>query len=300
MHPLSGIYVASITPFNDADELELDSISGLLNYYADQGAHGALLAGTTGEGTSLSDEERLALFRQGIKIRERFPDFRVLASTGTPSLTQTITLTQQAFEIGCEAVLVLPPFYLSSAPLEGIYQWYVQVLERAVPKDKYLLAYHIPQISGINMPVELFSRLDQAFPNRFAGIKDSTGDLEHARSAVKALPGKAVLVGNDHLVGPSLAAGSSGAITALANLQVASARKIWDSFEAGENFDSEQASLSIARKVLDQHPPAPAFLKALLPNQSALPKWSVRLPLLPFDKSAEQSIRKQYQASLNG
>jgi 4-hydroxy-tetrahydrodipicolinate synthase len=300
MHPLSGIYVASITPFNNADELELDSIPGLLNYYADQGAQGALLAGTTGEGTSLSDEERLALFRQGIKIREHFPDFRVLASTGTPSLTQTITLTQQAFDIGCEAVLVLPPFYLRSAPLEGIYQWYAQVLERAVPKNKYLLAYHIPQISGINMPVELFSRLDQAFPNRFAGIKDSTGDLEHAKSAAKALTGKAVLVGNDHLIGPSLAAGSSGAITALANLKVASARKIWDSFGAGENFESEQASLSQARKVLDQHPPAPAFLKALLPNQSELPKWSVRLPLLPFDKSTEQSFRRQYEASLDG
>ena len=70
-HPLAGIYVAAISPFNNKGSIDFDWVSKLMHFYAEQGAHGALLAGTTGEGTSLSDEERIKLFESALKVKEK-------------------------------------------------------------------------------------------------------------------------------------------------------------------------------------------------------------------------------------
>ncbi len=299
-HPLAGIYVASITPFMANGQIDLEAVPGLIRFFAKQGAHGALLAGTTGEGTNLSDAERIALIGAAIKIREDFPDFRILASTGTPSLTQSIALSQQAFALGCDAVLVLPPYFHRNASEEGLFEWYRQIIEQAVPESCYLLAYHIPQISGVQMPVTLWQRLSNLFPKRFAGIKDSSGDLEHSYRAIAALPGKAVLVGNDHLVGPALRRGGAGAITALANLRVSLLREIWDRFQAGKDNDEQQAALTKSRNVLDQNPSAQAFIKSLMPALFDFPQWELRAPLLPFSNEQAARALNEYRASLNG
>lgn len=280
--------------------LDLRAIGPLMRFFAEQGAHGTLLSGTTGEGTSLSDEERLALFGEALKVRERHPDWRILAATGTPSLTQSIALSREAFALGCDAVLVLPPYHLRNVSEEGLFRWYAELIEAAVPESGPLLAYHIPQITGIDLSLKLLQRLSQAFPRRFAGIKDSSSDLQHAKEAIEALPGKAILVGNDHLIGPSLAAGSAGAITALGNLCVAASRRIWDQFEAGEDFEAEQIALSRNRNVLDANPSAPAFLKALMPRLEKFPQWTVRPPLLPFDDEKTEQALQDFNESLDG
>ena len=124
-----------------------------------------------------------------------------------------------AFADGIDAVVVLPPYYFRHASEDGLLEWYSNLIEQAVPKNKYLLGYHIPQVSGLGLPAHLLGQLNQHFPKRFAGLKDSSGDLAHAREMVDLLPGKAIFVGNDHLLASGLSFGASGAITALANLR---------------------------------------------------------------------------------
>ena len=101
-HPLAGIYAAALTPFKDDFSIDVEAIHPFLQFLAAQECHGALLFGTTGEGPSLSPAEREAILRAALEVRVTFPEFRLLAGTGTPSLDETVELTRMAFRLGCE------------------------------------------------------------------------------------------------------------------------------------------------------------------------------------------------------
>ncbi|HNB53960.1 MAG TPA: dihydrodipicolinate synthase family protein, partial [Anaerolineales bacterium] len=103
-HPLSGVYAAAVTPLNADQTLDSDGLTALLNFLAEQGCHGALLLGTTGEGTSFSPRERSEVLRAGLAVRQAHAGFRLLAGTGPPSLDETISLTQEAFDLGYDGV----------------------------------------------------------------------------------------------------------------------------------------------------------------------------------------------------
>ena len=119
-HPLAGVYAAAITPLKNDSTLDLDSVPKLLAFLASRGCHGALFFGTTGEGPSFSPSERESLLRSVRAYRQLVPGFRLLAGTGTPSLSETIDLTTLAFDLGYDAVVVLPPYYFRTASDDGL------------------------------------------------------------------------------------------------------------------------------------------------------------------------------------
>jgi 4-hydroxy-tetrahydrodipicolinate synthase len=106
---LSGVYAAAVTPLKPDFSPDADAIPHLLGFLAGRGCHGALMLGTTGEGPSFSPAERDGIWRAAMRVRQEHPDFRLLAGTGTPSLTETIDLTRLAFELGFDGVVTLPP-----------------------------------------------------------------------------------------------------------------------------------------------------------------------------------------------
>ncbi|HSQ40450.1 MAG TPA: dihydrodipicolinate synthase family protein [Anaerolineales bacterium] len=189
-HPLSGVYAAALTPLTPASTPDastslspsLEAVAPYLAFLAARGCHGALIFGTTGEGPSFSPSERIAIWQIALQVRERYPDFRLLAGTGTPSLTETIDLTRAAFDLGYAGVVVLPPYYFRKATDDGLFNWFEQVIKKAVPADGYLFGYHFPGVAGIGFSLELLARLKDTFPVQFAGIKDSSHDPELARA----------------------------------------------------------------------------------------------------------------------
>lgn len=279
-HPLSGIYTASVTPLTAAGTPDLAAWPALLRFFAERGAHGALLLGTTGEGTSFSATERVEIFKAAAAARPE--EFRLLAGTGTPSLSETIALNQTAYDLGFEATVVLPPYFVRNASEDGLFDWYSKVIEESVPEGRWLLGYHIPAVSGVPLPLSLLQRLHAAYPTRFAGLKDSTGDLASAAAYAEGLPGCAVLVGNDKLMTSGLQAGAAGAITALANLRCAELRAVYEGFLWNTETSAHQATLDATRAAMDAMPPAPAYLKAMLHTQHSMPLWPVRSPLRDF------------------
>ena len=173
-HPLAGVYAAAVTPLRSPDSPpDLDAIPGLMRFLASRGCHGAVLFGTTGEGPSFSAAERGAVMRA--VMDDPLDGFRVIAGTGTPSLSETIELTRLAFDLGYDAALVVPPYYFTKASDEGLFQWFSALIRKAVPSDRYLIGYHIPPLIGVGFSIELMARLKDAFPVQFAGIKDSSG-----------------------------------------------------------------------------------------------------------------------------
>ena len=112
-----------------------------------------VLFGTTGEGPSFSPSEREALMRALSESRQVMPGFRLLAGTGTPSLSETIDLTKLAFDLGYVGVLVLPPYYFRNAADNGLFAWFSEVIRKAVPSNGYLLGYHFPSVAGIGFSI---------------------------------------------------------------------------------------------------------------------------------------------------
>lgn len=279
---LSGVYAAAVTPLKGDFSPDLDGIPVLLDFLAKRGCHGALLLGTTGEGPSFSREERLAIIRAALQIHQVNPDFYLLAGTGTPSLSETVALTKTAFDLGVDGVVVLPPYYYRTVSDEGLFTWFSQVLRQAVPESSALFGYHIPPVTGVPFSLDLLCRLKDAFPTRFAGIKDSSGDAAFARQLGERFGcDLVVFTGNDRLFSQALEKYASGCITAMANVISPLLRGVWDAYKAGQSSTQLQQKLNAARDVMDSRPPAPPLLKGILTELFGLPAWAVRPPLVP-------------------
>jgi 4-hydroxy-tetrahydrodipicolinate synthase len=296
---LAGVYAAVVTPLKPDLSPDLDGLTNLIQFLANRGCTGVLLLGTTGEGPSFSREERLMIYHAAADIRQDLPDFHLLAGTGTPSLEDTKYLTHSAFDLGYDGVVVLPPYYFKKITDEGLFSWFSQVLDQAVPVDGTVLAYHIPLLSGVNLSLDLLARLKDAFPAKFAGIKDSSGDSDWARSLGKRF-GTDLLVftGNDRLFSLALQSGASGCITAMANLLSPLHQLVWDNFQSGNSYEITQDKLSAAREVLDRYPPLPPLIKMLLSRLHGFDIVKVKPPLLEFDPAQVEIVLSEFLAVL--
>jgi 4-hydroxy-tetrahydrodipicolinate synthase len=264
-HPLSGIYAAALTPLKADSTPDLEPVPAFLAFLAERGCHGALIFGTTGEGPSFSPEERRTVWSTALEVRETYPDFRLLAGTGTPSLQETIELTKTAFDLGYDGVVVVPPYYFRNASDEGLFKWFEDLIHKAVPSDGYLLGYHFPQVAGIGFSMDLLERLKEAFPVQFAGIKDSSHDPALA-SALGATFGAdlAVFTGTDSYLSLALQNSAAGCITAPANLISPSLRALYEAFTRDEDLSGIQACVTQLRHVLEKYTPLPPPLKSQL------------------------------------
>ena len=295
VHQLAGVYAAAVTPMRADYSPDLDAIPGLLAYLDKRGCHGVLLLGTTGEGPSFSFGERIAILGTASKYKQVNPQFRLLAGTGTPSLTETIDLTQAAFSLGCDGVVVLPPYYFRKVDEQGLFTWFSDVLNKAVPSKGYLLGYHIPPVTGIHFSLDLLARLKDAFPVKFAGIKDSSGDAVFAKALGERF-GKELLVltGNDRLFKVALDSCAGGCITALANLYSPMLRKIWDETQRYVSPDQTQLQINLLRTVLESYSPFPPILKAMLAKQQNFPLWTVCPPLLAVTEEIRDRAFREF------
>jgi 4-hydroxy-tetrahydrodipicolinate synthase len=300
MHNFSefnGVYAAAVTPIDQNYSPALDDLTTLLEFLAQRGCHGVLLMGTTGEGPSFSARERVEFFRAAQAARRSMPDLRLLAGTGTPSLDETVALTRAAFEEGLDGVVVLPPYYFRKVSDEGLFQWFSHVLNHAVPSGGMFLGYHIPPVTGIGFSLDLLARLREAFPDRFAGIKDSSGDAEYAQQLGHRFGEDLfVLNGNDRLFSLAMKNHAAGCITAMANLTSPALRMIWDAQQSGNPNALLQELVSTARQILDKTPPFPPLIKALLAKRHHLPVWTVRPPLLPLNESVLESVAAEFSS----
>ena len=295
-HPLAGVYAAAVTPLLDST-LDLDAVPRLLAFLASRGCHGAVLFGTTGEGPSFSPAEREALMRCAHEARESMPGFRLIAGTGTPSLSETIELTKLAFDLGYDAALALPPYYFRNATDDGLFRWFSELITKSVPSDQYLLGYHFPRVAGIGFSLELLRRLKDKFPSQFAGIKDSSHDAELARNLGEIFGSDlVVLTGTDSYLQLAMQNKAAGCITAPANILSPDLREVWEAMKEGRDSTEAQARVKKQRDVLDAYPPFPPTLKTLMHRLHGFPRWSVQPPLESLTEEEEARVVQEFEA----
>jgi 4-hydroxy-tetrahydrodipicolinate synthase len=237
------------------------------------------------------------ILRAGLQGRAARPTLNLLAGTGTPSLTETVSLTRAAFDLGCDGVVVLPPYYYRKATDEGLFRWFGELIRRAVPADGALLGYHFPGVAGIGFSLDLLARLKDAFPRQFAGIKDSSHDPDLARSLGKRFGADLlVLTGTDSYLQLALENRAGGCITAPANLISPDLRRVWDGFRNGEDVTAAQGRVTEIRHILEKVPPFPPLLKALLARRHGFPRWRVRPPLEEAGEEMVEQVAKELEA----
>jgi 4-hydroxy-tetrahydrodipicolinate synthase len=296
-HSLAGVYAAAVTPLRAQPDssFDLDSVPILLEFLASRGCHGVVLFGTTGEGPSFSPSEREVFLRAACEARELMSGFRLLAGTGTPSLSETIDLTKLAFDLGFDAALVVPPYYFRNATEKGLFKWFSEVIKQAVPSDGYLLGYHFPHVAGIGFSIELLARLKDAFPTQFAGIKDSSHDADLAWDLGQKFGSDlVVLTGTDSYLQLAIQNKAAGCITAPANVISPDLREIWDLMNEGKDSTEVQARVKKQRDILEKYPPFPPTLKTLLHRLHGLPRWSVRPPLEAISEEMEERVVQEF------
>jgi 4-hydroxy-tetrahydrodipicolinate synthase len=296
---IAGVYAAAVTPLKPDLSPDLEELTNFIHFLADRGCHGILLLGTTGEGPSFSCEERVLVYQTGAAAWENHSNLHLLAGTGMPGLEDTIYLTHTAFDLGFDGVVVLPPYYFRTATDEGLFAWFSRVLDKAVPADGTLLGYHIPSVSGVGFSIDLLARLKDAYPLKFAGIKDSSGDPLWAQ-ALGSRFGSDLMVfnGNDRLFNLALQSGASGCITAMANLLSPLHRQVWDQYQAGNSDEIDQDKLSAAREVLDRYAPFPPVIKMLLHRLHGFSLWKTKPPLTDFDPNQAEIALSEFLAAM--
>ena len=287
----SGVFTAVVTPFNRNDEIDLDNLGLLIRSQMDDGVNGILLAGTTGEGPMLSLSEIEEIIGYTVDLT-RDKDLIIMAGTGCVSIKDTLAITRRAFELGVDAVVTLPPYYLKKITSPGLIAYYDRIMSEAVPDGKHMFVYDIPQITGITMEMGFFEGLLKLQEQKFCGVKDSIGDFAHSQDLIQRFPGLRVMIGTDKLLLKGLQTGAAGSITAGTNVLASYASRVYRAFIQGDLDEAQQLQekLTAARSVLEKFTPFSIGLKSLLAHRFKTANWELRLPLLPLSLSERESL----------
>jgi 4-hydroxy-tetrahydrodipicolinate synthase len=279
-----GLWCAMLTPLDSSGGVDHGLMVAHARSLLDRGVDGVAPFGTTGEGQSFSLAERLAgvdaLLAAGI------PGVRVAAATGCAALPETIVLTRHGMQAGCAACLVLPPFFWKDATDDGLFAWYANVIEAVGDPRLRIYLYHIPQISGTPLSVDLIARLAAAYPGIIAGVKDSAGDWTNTQALLARVPRLAILVGHEPHLPRLMRAGGAGTICGVANLFPALVRAL---LSPNVTPEDEQRVISFIEIAFRQ--PFLAGFKAILAEQTRNPGWrAVRAPLLPLAAQSRNAL----------
>jgi len=222
---LGEVLTAIVTPFKDDGTIDFDRFRDLANHLLDNGSDGFVVAGTTGESPTLSDDERLELFRVAVDtVADRGT---VVAGTGTYSTEHSVHLTREANALGVDGLLVVAPYY-NKPPPRGIVEHFKAI---AAESDKPIIVYNIPARVVINIQPETMVELAEIPTVR--AVKQANDDLEQARRIV-AETGLDLYAGDDNLVHPFLELGGVGGVCVHTHVVGPQVEAMIDAFRSGD------------------------------------------------------------------
>jgi len=278
----NGVCTALVTPFLDS-KVNYPLVNQLLQRQLSAGVKAVVLAGTTGESPTLSDREKVELFRTG----KHFTGDRctIIAGTGSNDTIHTIELSHAAQEAGADALLIVSPYY-NKANNDGLYAHYCSVASAVkIP----IIIYNVPSRTGIDIPVEVYRELSSV-PN-IAGVKEACTNITKIGEIRSSCPDSFhIWSGNDDQIVPVMSLGGKGVISVLSNIYPAEAVEMTSAALAGDY--KKAASLQL--KLLP-------FIKVLFREVNPIPvKYAMkhlgfdcgncRLPLGSPSKETQLSI----------
>ncbi|MBP5167235.1 MAG: 4-hydroxy-tetrahydrodipicolinate synthase [Oscillospiraceae bacterium] len=278
----TGAATALITPTTEAG-VDYESLGKLIDWQIEKGIDALVIAGSTGEGKTLSDKEHREVLRfSAERIAGRVP---MIAGTGSNETEYAISLSRYACQAGADALLVVTPYYIK-ATQNGLVKMYSMIAD-AVTKP--LILYNVPSRTGVNIEPETYARL--ADHGNIIGIKEANSDISKIVSTAALVRGKLDLYsGNDDQIIPILSLGGKGVISVLSNLMPAETVKMCRMYFEGDTAGAAELQLRylpLIRALFCEVNPIP--VKAAM---SALGwcKNYLRMPLTPLEDAHRELL----------
>ena len=277
-----GAATALVTPLNE-NGIDYENFERLLNWQVEEGINALVICGTSGEGSTLSDEEHRAALKFAYDVvGKRVP---MIAGTGSNDTAYAIELTKFACEVGYDAMLVVTPYY-NKATQNGLVKMFETIADASTNP---VILYNVPSRTGVNIEPETYARL--AEHPMITGIKEANGNIAKIVET-KALVGDKLDIwsGNDDQIVPILAAGGSGVISVLSNVLPKKTVELCNKFFAGDvkgSMDMQCEMFDLIKALFCEVNPIPA--KAAVAALGYCENY-VRLPLTPMEKQHEEVL----------
>lgn len=280
----TGVCTALITPFLDG-KVNFPMMEQLLKRQIEAGVTAVVIAGTTGESPTLSDEEKITLFR---RCKQYVGDqCLIIAGTGSNNTAHSIHLSIAAEKAGADALLVVSPYYNKATP-NGIIMHYLSICHAvSLP----VIVYNVPGRTGLDIPVSVYRELSR-IPN-IAGVKEASSDITKLARIRNACSNDfCIWSGNDDQIVPSMALGAQGVISVLSNVKPEEAKVMCDAALAGD-FDTAASLQCDLLPLIDalfcEVNPIP--VKAAM-NYIGFDCGDCRLPLCGMTKENLETLKK--------
>lgn len=289
--PIHGSIVALVTPMFEDGQIDWDSLTQLVEWHIAEGTHSIVAVGTTGEASTLSMDEHIAVVARIIQVaNKRIP---IVAGTGANSTTEAIELTAEAHRLGADAALLVTPYY-NKPTQEGLYQHYKKIAESvAIPQ----ILYNVPGRTGVDLQNETVWRL--AAIDNIVGVKDATGHIPRGLQLLGGLKGHDLVVysGDDASAWDLISGGARGNISVTANVAPRLMSQVCEAALQGDRARAEQINQSIAGlhdMLFCESNPIP--VKWAL-HQMAKIGTGIRLPLTPLAKEYREPLQAALAAA---
>lgn len=286
-----GIATALITPFRNG-EVDYDTFGRLIDWQIENGIDALVICGTTGEGSTLSDEEHKACIR--FAVERAAGRTVIIAGTGSNDTNYAINLTKYSCDVGADAMLVVTPYY-NKATQRGLVESFYAIADAST---KPMIVYNVPSRTGCNIQPQTYLKL--AEHENIRGIKEANGDISSVVETQSLLRGKLDLYsGNDDQLVPILAMGGAGCISVLSNLMPRQTREICDRFWDGDIAEAAKLQcdyLPLINALFSEVNPIP--VKAAMAAMG-FGENSLRLPLTCMEQAhAEVLLRLMREQGL--
>ncbi|MFN2360988.1 MAG: 4-hydroxy-tetrahydrodipicolinate synthase [Marinobacter sp.] len=287
---ITGSLVALVTPMHSDGSIHWEHLDKLVDFHLDNGTHGIVAVGTTGESATLDPQEHMQVIGHIIKrVDGRIP---VIAGTGGNSTREAIELTEEAHKLGADACLLVVPYY-NKPTQEGLYRHFKTIAE-AVPVNQIL--YNVPGRTACDMLNETVERLAD-IPN-IIGIKDATGNIPRGAELVEAVRGRLVVYsGDDATAAGLMLAGGKGNVSVTANVAPGAMAALCEAAIAGNEEETDRLNERLTplnRKLFLEANPIP--VKWALHRMGMIGE-GIRLPLTPLSEKFHGEVEDALRAS---
>src|SRR5699024_3467432 len=283
--PIFGTMVpAMVTPFTDDGELDLNAAQSLANHLVDNGADGLVVTGTTGETSTLTDDENIQVFEAVVEaVNGRA---KVIAGTGMNDTAHSVLLSQRAQTAGVDGLLLVTPYY--NKPNQAGIQAHFEHI--ASSTDLPVMLYDIPGRSV--MPIEPDTLVALSKHPNIVALKDAKADYQ-STTLVPAQTDLTVYSGDDGLTLPLMAAGAVGVVSVTGHVAPRTYRELVDAANAGDFVTARQKHFELdpIQRAVMTHVQGAVAAKTVLAWQGVIPSARVRLPLIGVTDDEAASIK---------
>jgi len=277
------LMTAMITPFTDSGAVDFGKAAELAKHLVASGNDGLIITGTTGEGPTLSEDEKLELYRV---TKRAVGSASIIAGTGNYNTAESIHLTREAERCGVDGALLVVPYY-NNPPQEGLYQHFKAI---AAATSLPCILYNVPPRSPRNLEASTLKRLAQI--DNIVAVKEASGKLEQFNAVLAAVPdGFLVYSGNDSDTHTIMSLGGYGIISVSSHLVAGQTKRMVSLLAAGRTAEAARIHLELLPLVDALFwQPNPMPVKAAL-NELGFPAGKPRLPLLDLTPAEKDHLR---------